>query len=716
MSRAGLRSLIAGVFLAFCLSVEAQAQSLAALVADEVRVDTDGQLIATGGVEVYYQNRTLRAQSITYDRTTDQLRITGPIVLVEGEAAVLVASQAELSADLSEGILESARLVLNRELQMAANQVQRVAGRYTALDNVVASSCKVCNDNPTPLWEIRARRVIHDQQERQIYFDHAQFRVVGLPVAYFPRLRMPDPTLKRTSGFLMPQFRTNSGLGVGVKLPYFKTLGPHRDITITPYLSTKSGRSVELRYRQAFVTGEIELNGALSQDQRLPGETRHYLTATGYFSLPADFRLSFRGEIVSDPAYLLDYGLPLKDRLDSQIEISRVRRNEFIMGRLVGIKSNREGEANSILPTIISDTSLHRRFSGGPLGGEAALRFQTNGAYRSSNEPNDLDLNGRADGRDVLRTSLRLDWRRNFTLPMGLVGSVLAEARADAHLIRQDAVYSGQHSRLHGAVATELRWPLVKSGANGVAHFLEPVVQLAWAPKGTEVVPNEDSLLVEFDEGNLFSLNRFPGSDAIERGARANLGLSYTRIDPEGWTLSAAIGRVIRKEDLGQFTVASGLDGVKSDWLAATQIQTNGGLLLKHRMLFDGDLAVTKSETGFGLYRNRYGISGSYFWVVADTKEDRPLAVSQLALNGLYKMNDNWTANASTQFDFRTDRANHAGLGLQFRNECVSVDLSLSRRFASSTSVQATTDFGLTVDLVGFGSGAAAGPARSCRR
>jgi LPS-assembly protein len=716
MSRACLKSLIASLFFAFCLPFEAQAQSLAALVADEVRVDTAGQLVATGGVEVYYQGRTLRAQSITYDRTTDQLRITGPIVLVDGESTVLVASQAELSADLSEGILESARLVLNRELQMAASQIQRVAGRYTALDNVVASSCKICNDNPTPLWEIRARRVIHDQQERQIYFDHAQFRVVGLPVAYFPRLRMPDPTLKRTSGFLMPQFRTNSGLGVGVKLPYFKTLGPYRDITITPYLSTKSGRSLELRYRQAFATGEIEVSGALSRDQRLPGETRHYLTATGSFRLPADFRLSFRGEVVSDPAYLLDYGLPLKDRLDSQIEITRVRRNEFIMGRLVGIKSIRDGEVNATLPTIISDLTVHRRFSGGPLGGVAGLRFQTHGSLRSSNEPNDLDGNGTADGRDVLRTSLRLDWRRNLTLPMGLVASVLGEATADAYLIRQDAVYSGSHTRLHGAVATELRWPLVKFGANGVGHFLEPVVQLAWAPQGTETVPNEDSLLVEFDEGNLFSLNRFPGSDAIERGARANLGLSYTRIDPAGWTLSAAIGRVIRKEDLDQFTVASGLDGVKSDWLAATQIQTDGGLMLRHRMLFDADFAVTKSETGFDLQRDRYGIAGSYFWVVADGEEDRPDAVSQLAVDGLYKMNDNWTASASARYDFRTDRANEAGLGLQFRNECVSLDLSLSRRFASSTSVQATTDFGLSVDLVGFGSGAAAGPARSCRR
>ena len=52
-------------------------------------------------------------------------------------------------------------------------------------------------------------------------------------------------------------------------------------------------------------------------------------------------------------------------------------------------------------------------------------------------------------------------------------------------------------------------------------------------------VPNEDSQLPEFDETNLFSLNRFPGIDRLETGLRANLGVSYTRHDPAGWSIGA---------------------------------------------------------------------------------------------------------------------------------------------------------------------------------
>ena len=51
--------------------------------------------------------------------------------------------------------------------------------------------------------------------------------------------------------------------------------------------------------------------------------------------------------------------------------------------------------------------------------------------------------------------------------------------------------------------------------------------------------------------------------------------------------------------------------------------------------------------------------------------------------------------------------------GLQWRNECATIDLSLSRRFTSSTSVRPSTDFDLSVELGGFG-GSADG--RSLRR
>ena len=39
-----------------------------------------------------------------------------------------------------------------------------------------------------------------------IYFEQAQLEFFGTPIAYFPYMSTPDPTVKRKSGWLMPVF------------------------------------------------------------------------------------------------------------------------------------------------------------------------------------------------------------------------------------------------------------------------------------------------------------------------------------------------------------------------------------------------------------------------------------------------------------------------------------------------------------------------------
>lgn len=699
------------------LALPARAQDTATLVSDSLAITGDTRLIADGNVEVFFKGNRLKASRIVFDQATDRLEITGPIVLTEATGEILIlASQADLAADLSEGILTSARLVLNQQLQLAANRMMRVSGRYTALQNVTASSCRVCANDPTPLWEIRARRVVHDEVERQIYFDRAQFRLAGVPVLYIPRLRMPDPTLKRATGFLMPSIRTTSDLGTGIRVPYFIVLGKSADLTLTPYLTARNSQTLGLRYRQAFATGLVTLEGSVSRDDLEPGKTRAYLRVRGDFTLPERFQLGFDGKTVTDPAYLLDYGIDNTDRLDSRIEIRRTRRNEHISARVISFQTLRDDEDNTTIPTVIADLTFHRRFSLGPLGGDGGLRLQTHNHSRSSVSPVDGNGDGIADGRDVGRISARIDWRRSFLLPMGIEGTVLGELTADAYTIANDDTYGGRTSRTHGSAGVELRWPWVRTEAGGAVQVIEPVVQLLFASSDAESLPNEDSVLVEFDEGNLFSLDRFPGSDAVERGPRANVGVSWTRHDPQGWSMGVTVGRVFREADLGQFGPGSGFAGATSDWLASATFTLSDSVALTGRLVLDDDLGVTKAETRLALSGAKTALSTSMIWAVADAEENRLVPTQEITFDARQKLTPNWTAKASGRYDFEGDQGTLAGLGLEFLNECVRFDVSLSRRFTSSTSVTPTTDFGLSLDLVGFGSGVAGGPARTCRQ
>lgn len=681
------------------------AAQTASLVADSLIINADTTLIAEGNVEVFYDGARLTAQRVTYDRRNDSLTIEGPLVLSDGGDAIVFADSAALDADLTDGILRSARLVLDRQLQIAAAQISRSGGRYTRLSRTVASSCEICEPGGVPVWEIRASEVIRDELEQQLYFENAQLRVAGVPVFYIPRLRLPDPGLRRATGVLVPELETRSRLGTGMKVPYFIRLGDHADLTFTPYLSS-STTTLEGRYRQAFSTGDVSFEGAVSRDDIRPDATRGYLFAEGAFDLVRDFTLNFDLELVSDTSYLLDYGYSEKDRLDSAISVNRTRDGQIARAELTSFRTLRASEIaiTNELPNELGELDFRERFYSDPVFGQAWFTLGGLALRRPSDTP---DL-----GRDVTRLSAALDWNADTTLPSGIVGTATARVAFDQYFVAQDTVFDDTF-RTAPAASVSLALPLERLGADGARYLLEPAVQLAWADVYGDPAPNEDSTLVEFDEGNLFALSRFPGQDRTEEGLRANLGLGWTRYDPAGWSLGVTVGRVYRFDAPDQFGPDTGLAGTASDWLAALHYRLGSQLGVTSRLLIDDNLDVNTSETRLNLNTGRTTLAGSYLFRAAEPLEARFEDVSELALDGGYRINDFWTARADWRFEADAGRTTEAGLGIEYENECVGVDLSLSRRFTSSSNVEPATDVALRVFLTGFGTG---GEARRARR
>lgn len=665
----------------------------AVLIADELFIENDSALIARGNVEAFQGTTRITASEIRYDRATGALTISGPITMQEGDDIRVLASAAELDTNLQTGLLTGARMVLDQQLQLAAVQIQRVNGRYSQLYKTAVTSCKVCEDGTPPLWQIRAKRVIHDKQERQLYFDGAQFLIRNTPIFYIPRLRLPDPTLDRATGFLTPSLRTTSQLGTGIKIPYFINLAEDRDITLTPYISSGT-RTLELRYRQAFVNGRIEFNGAISRDDERPGETRGYVFGQGNFNLRNDFNLAFDIELTSDDAYLKDYGYSDKDRLDSAISISRARRDEFVFGSLTAFKSLRDADINSDIPTIVGDAIYEARYFPGSIGGELRLGASAQSRYRYS----DVDI----VGRDASRFSTEADWLRGWTLASGIRAEVTLGAVADLFNITQDSTTPQTQTQLTPRGAIAFRYPMSRSGENGVTQFLEPVVQIGWVGGDRPDIPNEESTRVEFDGGNLLSLSRFPESDRRERGRTAALGVNWARFDPNGLDTSLTIGQVLRDDAEPDFTESSGLRGVSSNYLVAGQLKSIDGWALTARSLFDDDFDFTKAEVRGYFANTRSTLGGSYIWLISDLAEERPDSIAEIALDGSYRVDKYWTASADWRYDISIDRASTAGVGLTYENECVSVAFSVQRSYATSTSLEPSTTLGLSIGLRGF--------------
>lgn len=687
-------------------STQVPAEGPVSLVADSVRINGDDTLIAEGRVEILQGARRLTARRVIYDDKTQKIQIEGPLVLHENGTRI-EANAASLNRDLSAGLIRTARVILAENVQIAAAEIARVDTRYTQFSRAVATSCKICNDGRAPIWQIRARELVQDTQERQLYFRGAQLRILDVPILYLPRLRLPDPSVKRARGFLLPKIRNTSELGTGIKIPYFIPIGSDRDLTLTPYLA-RGTRTLEWRYRQAFRNGSISFEGAFSRD-RVRDDMRSYLFGSGEFDLARGYKLTFDAEATSDKTYLLQYDYSKKDRLDSQIALTRTRRSEYVLARLTHFETLRDSEDNSTLPPIALDLQIERYVYPSSIGGRVRLAAGLHGHYRYS-ETDQI-------GRDVMRLTSAVAWDRQWTTAQGLRLNTFAGIDADLYSVAQDSTYDSSFGRVTPTIGADLRWPLARYTPQGATHILEPVVQLLWRKTYGDTPPNEDSIRAELDEGNLLAWSRYPGQDRRETGLRAVLGMTYTRIDPTGWETRLTFARSLRQDRDPDFSETSGLRGASSDWLVGIDVALGSGLRILNRTHLNTNFDPTKSESQISWQTGEMDLSATYAWLQSDPSEGRSTAVSEWHLDTRYRLARHWTGAVKWRYDFVTARSSSATLGLEYRNECVEVDVSVSRRFTSSTNLEPSTSFGLSINLTGFQSGGRSDSyVRSCRK
>lgn len=724
-SRKMMSVAVRGAVLAACLGLlvvgaqplGAQSPSLqgrgqATLTADQVYVDAARRLVASGAVEVWYGSVRLTAGRVVYDQARNRLAIDGPIVLQDGPDRLILADSADLSDDMREGMIRSAQLVLDQQMQIAAASVEREGGNITRMNAVVASSCPVCASNPTPLWEIRAARVTHDQDAQQLYFDNAQFRIAGVPVAWFPYLRLPDPTLRRARGFLTPRLEVRSTLGAGVALPYFIPLGSARDLTVTPTLYSRGAGALGLRYRAAFANGGLEVGGQIARDRQLPDRARGYAYLRALFHLRNDFRLTADLLVPGDRRFLDQYGITSDTRIRSHITLDRYRRDQALRARIVHFYTLDAGVDNRQLPNLLAQVDWEQRIglAATPPGGELRLRFGGQAIQRRAR------IDG-PQGRDLARFNVAAEWQRQVILPAGLVATGALHARIDHVRVGDDSAYPDPVTRRAFQGMVDLRWPWAASSASGTAYVIEPIAQVIGSHRNRVNLPNEDHVMPELDPGNLFSMARYSGHDAPDEGSRINLGLRWARLDSEGLSAEALVGRVWRRDGYDGFDPVNPqpLGQRRSNWLLAGRLWGQHGLSVGLRLLLDDARSPSRGEASLNWYGRATGLSAVYVYLPANTFEGRNQNRAEWYMNVSHQFTNGVSARFGWEYDVSQREFRMARTGLGYRADCVSVDLSLSHRFATSTNVTPSTSFGLQVELLGVGGARATPMGRTCQ-
>src|SRR5262249_14301669 len=129
------------------------------------------------------------------------------------------------------------------------------------MDQAVYTPCEICGDKP-PTWQLNARRATKDEINNDIHFTDAQFRILDVPLMYFPYATQP---LERRSGFLIPQPRYSTDLGFIIDAPYYLVLSEDKDITLIPTYLSKQSLLLIGKYRHALENGALKLDGSYTK-------------------------------------------------------------------------------------------------------------------------------------------------------------------------------------------------------------------------------------------------------------------------------------------------------------------------------------------------------------------------------------------------------------------------------------------------------------------
>lgn len=689
----------------FAQTLGADSENPIGLIADRIEFDNEaGTVTAIGGVEVYYGQRTLTANRIVYNDKTRRIQAEGMITIRDPDGTTVFADEADLDAELRDGLVRGARALLAENAKLSAVEARRTEQRYNQLSKAVYTPCDVCPDSPTPFWRIRARRIIHDEVDKIVHYESATFEFGGVPAFWLPYFQHPDPTVKRASGILFPRLIISSDLGPSFKIPVFIVIDDSTDVTLTPFLTTRGGQVIELEVRRAFETGTVRFGGSVTNSDYDESTFRNGVQTRpirGHVETDALFRFGDRWTwgwdviFASDDDYLSDFALNSSDRLESELFLRRYAEESYVDVAGVYFQSFRDNEPVGNIPFAAPVFEARYEFDEDATGGR--LSGFTSGHVLQRNS-----------GRDVTRITLGADWERSTILPWGLEVTGFSEARLDMFSSQRDPDgRDGTRTRVTGQAGVEARFPLLWEHQGGMTQIIEPIAQAIIAPAGGNGswLPAEDSVLSEFDETNVIDRTHFVGLDNVEEGARVNLAVRYALDLPDTLEFDAAFGRVFRADEVDAFSSGSGLREAQSDYVVAWSARWNPYLSISQRMRFGGNGALNRNTVSGSVSIDPVQFNVQYLFFEPDPEVGATEEREEVTANLGFTFGDNWAMRLATQRDLTADRFVSAGGEISYRNECCEIAFYLSHSFSDENDLIASTTGGLRITLATLGTG-----------
>jgi len=690
-----MRFLIIFAILTYAITFNANANTNPSLIADIITVSEDGNVInAKGDVNISFEDQSLKASMISYNKLTGKIIALGPIILDDGNQTVILADEAILDKNFNNAVLKRVKFVLSRSLEISSAKVIRENSRYNNFYETIASTCMVCKKNKTPLWEIRSRKIVHDSKLKQVYFYNSQFKLSGIPIMYFPTLRIPDPSVKRANGFLTPEINHSSVTGTELNLPYFMAINKSSDVIFKPKISTSKNVSFGVEYRKLFKKSDLSVDMFLTNDRNSFNKSKGYLFGKYDSKYKNNIELSLQYQKTTNLDLLSQHTTKDLKFTETYAKFIKQDPSFYINSGFYQSKLQNSSVSDVNMANLNHETISDYIFYPKKLGGQANLLIDLSGYKRQSTENGIL-------GRDAFRIKSDLLWKKNIITKKGYMIGLKSISSAKVLKYYDDTNYRAILSKISQTNGVELSFPLINRHEYSSTIYV-PKLQLIYSTPHTSNEPNEDSLFSEINLSNFSDLNRTYGMDRSENGLRLQTSIKTSHRNSKGFEGEFFLGTINRFNGSHQFTSEPGVSENKSNLFSALNLNIFNEIKINGNIFTNDQLIFTRRELQINYIKNNINVYSKYFQKNKDEVYGFAENRSELAIGTKYRFNRKTNSNFSLIYDLNNKEVVKSQFNSRYEHDCMAIDFYLSRGFYSVSSVKPGISLGVKVELTGL--------------
>lgn len=668
------------------------AQQQSFLEADTISVDNaTGDVSAQGNVVIVYEDQRVTGDQLNWIKSEQRMMVTGNVVFTHKDGTRSLALAMELDEAMQRWAITEIKSYLQDDVRLQAAKAARVGETRVELSAATYTACRECEDpNAAPIWQLRAKKVIKDEEKQNIIYRDTRLEVLGVPVFYTPYLRHPAPEVERRSGFLAPSLTSQSDFGTGLRTPYHFALASNYDLTLTPSFTSEEGVVLNGAWRHLTLQGRYNLDFYAHQPRgtldQVDGDNdfRGGLVGRGMFDMRG-WQTSFSINQPSDDLFFRRYQISNTDVLTNSIDVSRYFGADYLYINARQFRNTLSNETSDTVDFILPDITYIKQFADAPLDGQMQLVNRV--AYSSR------DL-----GVDVTKASTRLDWSYRHISDAGFVWNLDNKAQLDAYLFDDYGAEAGLPDSQTETLAADsfgitLSYPLVRRAPTS-RQTLKPTAQIVLASDNDSFdrIPYRTGAIYELSATNLFGL-----AAPEDETSRVNYGIDHELKTTNGLHTRFFVGQSYNLSN-DSFSEASGFSDEASAVVTEAEIGYRGLSLLQNLRVDRNNGNILRHRTQLGFRGQRFSVSADYaFLDIGQAGNAAPREELTSELN--VRLAENWRFGARFQQDLELSDRIRDEAHLTYQDDCTYIQLRFDRDHLQVGTIEPETQVQLVFAL-----------------